>query len=94
MPTMTKTTLYLPLELQRALRDEAKRSGASQAAVREALVHFLGSRARPQPASIGFASDGSLGGRDSEAWLRKTWGRAPRSHHAEHVGALRAPRPE
>ena len=72
---MTKTTLYLPVDLQRALRDEAKRSGSSQAElVREALVRFLGSRARPLPSSIGFASDGSLAGRDSEEWLRESWG--------------------
>jgi len=75
MVTMTKTTLYLPVDLQRALRDEAKRSGASQAElVREALALFLGARDRPQPASIGVASDGGLAGRDSEAWLRETWG--------------------
>jgi hypothetical protein len=75
MAAMTKTTLYLPVELQRALRDEAKRSGASQAElVRDALTQFLGSRVRPLPASIGFASDGSLAARDSEEWLRATWG--------------------
>ena len=73
---MTKTTLYLPLELQRALRDEAKRSGASQAElVREAMSRFLGDRARPAPASIGIASDGTLAGRDSEDWLRENWHR-------------------
>jgi hypothetical protein len=76
MAVMTKTTLYLPVELQHALRAEAKRSGASQAELlREALAQFLGARARPQPASIGFASDGSVAGRDSEEWLRETWGR-------------------
>ena len=75
MATMTKTTLYLPVDLQRALRDEAKRSGASQAElVREALTRFLGGKGRPQPASIGIASDGALAGRDSEDWLRETWG--------------------
>ena len=72
---MTKTTLYLPVDLQRALRDEAKRCGSSQAELlREALAQFLGARARPQPMSIGIASDGSLAGRDSEEWLRRTWG--------------------
>lgn len=78
MPTMTKTTLYLPVELQRALRDEAKRSGSSQAKLlREALAQFLGSRGRPRPASIGIASDGRLAGRDSETWIRETWGERP-----------------
>ena len=76
MTTMTKTTLYLPVDLPRALRDEAKRLGASQAElVREALTTFLGSRTRPQPASIGIAADGGLAARDSEDWLRETWGR-------------------
>jgi plasmid stability protein len=71
---MTKTTLYLPVELQWALRDEAKRSGTSQAElVRDALTAFLVSRGRPRPSSIGIASDGSLAGRDSEDWLRETW---------------------
>lgn len=74
MGTMTKTTLYLPVHLQRALRDEAKRSGSSQAELlREALTAFLGARARPRPASIGIASDGGLTGRESEDWLRATW---------------------
>ena len=70
-----RATLYLPVDLQRALRDEAKRSGASQAElVREALTRFLRARGRPQPTSIGIAADGALAGRDSEDWLRETWG--------------------
>lgn len=75
---MTKTTLYLPRDLQRALRDEAKRSGESQAElVRAALAQFLGARDRPRPASIGVAADGTLGARDTEQWLRDTWGATP-----------------
>jgi predicted transcriptional regulator len=75
MSQMTKTTLYLPVELQRALQDEAKRSGTSQAELlREALAQFLGGRARPRPASIGIAADGGLPARDSEDWLRQHWG--------------------
>lgn len=78
MSTMTKTTLYLPVELQRALQAEARRSGTSQAElVREALTRFLGGRARPRPASIGVASDGSLAARDSEEWLRHNWDKRP-----------------
>jgi len=74
MAEMAKTTLYLPIELQRALRDEARRSGSSQAELlREALAQFLGSRVAPRPASIGIASDGTLAARDSESWLRATW---------------------
>ena len=32
---------------------------------------------RNTPGSIGIASDGSLAGRDSEEWLRETWGEQP-----------------
>ena len=74
MTEMSKTTLYLPRDLQRALRDEAKRNGVSQAElVREALTRFLDSRTRPLPASIGVAADGRLAARDSEDWIRRTW---------------------
>lgn len=74
MTAMTKTTLYLPAALQRALRDEAKRSGSSQAElVREALDRFLASRERPLPSSIGIAADGTLAARESEDWIRATW---------------------
>jgi hypothetical protein len=75
MAQMSKTTLYLPVELQRALRDESRRSGVSQAEiVRDALERFLQGRERPLPTSIGIVADGTLSGRDSEAWIRATWG--------------------
>lgn len=75
MINMSKTTLYLPVGLQQALRAEAKRSGASQAElVRQALETFLRGRERPLPKSIGIVADGTLSGRDSEAWIRATWG--------------------
>lgn len=78
MRTMTKTTLYLPVELQWALRDEARRSGTSQAElVRDALTAFLAARERPLPASIGVGADDGLGARESETWLREAWG----GHH-------------
>lgn len=74
MAAMTKTTLYLPVDLQRALRDEARRSGSSQAdLVREALRAFLDAHERRLPASIGIAVDGTLAARDSEDWIRTTW---------------------
>jgi hypothetical protein len=73
---MEKTTLYLPLELQRALQAEARRSGRPQAElVREALREYLGSRPRPRPRSVGLGESGQLAARDSEAWLREQWGR-------------------
>ena len=73
---MEKTTLYLPAELQRALRDEARRAGRPQAElVREALKAYLGGRARPALRSLGLGKNGELDARDSEAWLRSEWGR-------------------
>jgi plasmid stability protein len=51
-----KTTLYLPTEIQLALRDAAKRVGRSQAdLVREALSRYLAEQPRPMPKSIGIA---------------------------------------
>lgn len=71
---MEKTTLYLPRELQGALREEGRRSGRSQAhLVREALTDYLAKRPRPLPRSIGLGADGRVGGRLSEAWLRREW---------------------
>jgi predicted DNA-binding protein len=44
---MSKTTLYLPVDLQQALRVEARRTGASQAElVRQALEAFFRGRER------------------------------------------------
>lgn len=78
MTSMSKTTLYLPVELQRALRAEAKRSGTSQAdLVRQALAAFLAGRQRPLPSSLGIVADGSLAARDTEDWLRNAWGAGP-----------------
>lgn len=74
--TMEKTTLYLPVELQRALRDEGRRSGRAQAhLIREALGEYLARRPRPRPRSIGVVASGKIAGSASEAWLRREWGR-------------------
>lgn len=73
---MEKTTLYLPAELQRAIREEGRRSRRSQAQViREALTTYVAKKPRPLPRSIGIASDGKVTGRRSEAWLRREWSR-------------------
>jgi hypothetical protein len=72
---MTRTTVYLPLDLQRELRDESRRSGVPQAElIRAAVTSFLNGRVRPAPRSIGSgqSADG-LSARDSEAWLRDAW---------------------
>lgn len=71
---MTRTTVYLPSELQRELRDEARRSGQPQAElIRSALERFLHARQRPTPRSIGVAASGELSARDAEGWLRRAW---------------------
>lgn len=74
--TMEKTTLYLPQDLQRALRAEARRRGRPQAdLVRDALRTYLAGLSRPQVRSIGLGEDRTLSGRDSESWLAGEWSR-------------------
>ena len=72
-----KTTLYLPVDLQRALKDQARRSGRPQAElVREALRSYLAAAAAaPQPASIGLGEDDGLIARESKDWLAGEWSR-------------------
>jgi ribbon-helix-helix CopG family protein len=71
---MEKTTLYLPAELQRALREEGRRSGRPQAElVREAIGQYLDKRPRPLPRSIGIVASGEIGGREAKAWVRREW---------------------
>lgn len=73
---MNKTTLYLPEDLQRALKEVARQTGRAQAdIVREALDTYLRQQPRPQPRSIGAGEDVGLAARDSENWLRAHWGR-------------------
>lgn len=74
---MNKTTLYLTDDLQRALKDVARRLGRSQAdVVREALeAYVLQQQSRPLPRSLGAGSDPDLNAADSEAWLRANWHR-------------------
>ena len=71
---MEKTTLYLPSDLQRVLRDEARRTGRPQAElVRDALRSYFEQHARPRPRSIGIGEDTGLSGRESERWLDREW---------------------
>lgn len=77
---MEKTTVYIPIDLQAALKDLARRTGRSQAQlIREALATFLPGQQRPWPRSIGAASDGTQAARDSKAWVRKQWSRVDHS---------------
>jgi predicted transcriptional regulator len=71
-----KTTIYLPDDLHRGLRDAARRAGRGQAdLIREALVAYLSKLEAPVPGSIGAGEDDGLTARDSEAWLRDAWAR-------------------
>jgi len=77
MRLMEKTTLYLPVELHRALKEHARRSGRAQAElVREALQTYLAGASWPQPSSIGAGTDDGLSARESEEWLTGEWERA------------------
>jgi hypothetical protein len=75
---VNKTTLYLPPETQRGLRELARRTGRRQAEViREALELYLQQHGqRPRPRSIGAGEDVELAARDSEDWLNARWGGA------------------
>jgi predicted transcriptional regulator len=71
-----RTTIYLPEELQRSLREVARRTGRPQAQlIREALAAYLETQPQPLMQSIGLGADDELTGRDSEAWLDEAWGR-------------------
>jgi Ribbon-helix-helix protein, copG family len=72
-----KTTLYLPSELLRELRDASRRTGQSQAdLVRAALRAYLDQEAAPPlPTSFGAGVDLGVTGEESEAWLEREWSR-------------------
>ena len=71
---MEKTTLYLPAELRRALKEAARREGKSQAElIREALSAYLARREKPRLRSLGVGEDPELSGRASEKWLEEVW---------------------
>lgn len=71
---MNKTTLYLPSDTQRRLRDAANRLRRAQAdIVREALDRYLESEEAPMPRSIGMGADTEVTGATSEDWLRQNW---------------------
>lgn len=76
---MEKTTLYLPAELQLALRETARRQGRSQADVaREAIERYVASSEAPRPRSLGaFEQDPAHGdalpARDAKQWVRQRW---------------------
>lgn len=76
---MEKTSLYLPADLQRALRDTARREGRAQAdIVRDALTAYLAGNPRPRPGIIGIARrtvDDGVSSANVKAWVRREWGK-------------------
>jgi hypothetical protein len=71
---MEKTTLYLSRDLQRALREAARREGEPQAVlIRRALTEYLQRRGPPSLRSVGMGEDVRLAARDTEGWLEAEW---------------------
>lgn len=74
---MEKTTIYLPGDLHRALKEAARSEKKAQAEVlRQALEEYLERRERPRLRSVGIGEDRELSGADSEDWLHARWGRS------------------
>jgi predicted transcriptional regulator len=71
---VNKTTLYLPPELHRGIKEVARRTGRRQAdLIRTAIEEYLRAQDRPLPRSIGAGEDSALAAGDSEDWLRSRW---------------------
>lgn len=72
---MNKTTVYLPLETQRRLQEEALRIDRTQAAIiREAVERYLDMQEQPPLRSVGTLSKKSLTSSNQEQWLLEHWG--------------------
>ena len=74
---VNKTTVYVPEELQRQLREISRRTGRPQAdLLREALTEYVSARGeRPRLKSIGVGSDTEVAARDTARWLEENWAR-------------------
>lgn len=73
---MEKTTIYLPSELHRALKEAARSEKKAQAEVlRQALEEYLERKERPRLRSVGIGEDRELSAADSEDWLHARWSR-------------------
>ncbi|MDQ3387722.1 MAG: ribbon-helix-helix domain-containing protein [Actinomycetota bacterium] len=67
--------MYIPEDIQRALRQAARRKGQPQAAlIRQALEEYLERVDRPRLRSVGVGEDPDLAARDTESWLESEWG--------------------
>lgn len=71
---MTKTTIYLPEDLQHQLEALAKQEKRSKAEViREALQSYVEKKPRRLPKSLGIGQDGTLAAEDIDSWLKENW---------------------
>jgi Ribbon-helix-helix protein, copG family len=72
---MIRTQIHLSEDEVELLDRERARSGASRSElIRRAINAVYGGREGFElPRSIGIASDGSLSGEDSEAWVEREW---------------------
>lgn len=73
---MRKTTVYLPDDLDRALKAKARRTGVPAAElVRQALRESFEADEKPWPESIGVGAGGSFPAAGDEATLAREWAR-------------------
>ncbi|MDQ3398038.1 MAG: ribbon-helix-helix domain-containing protein [Deinococcota bacterium] len=63
---MQKTTLYLPAELHKLLKEAAKHEQKSQAELIEVLFDYMKTQPGPVPSCIGVAEDAGVTARESE----------------------------
>lgn len=78
MAMMEKTTIYIPAELRRALKEASRREKRPQAElIRKAVEEYLSKSRRPVPRSIGMGEDVGLDAKDSEDWLHERWRERP-----------------
>ena len=74
MSMMSKTTLYLPADLQAGFRALARRLGRPQAALmREALHDYLNQQEPPPLRSMGVLKQYDVQAAESEDWLLANW---------------------
>jgi Arc/MetJ-type ribon-helix-helix transcriptional regulator len=72
---MRKTTVYLPGDLDRALKAKARRTGTPAAElVRDAIRRSLDEDRGPWPGAIGAGASGRFRAADDEAVLEREWG--------------------
>lgn len=75
---MRKTTVYLPEDLDRALKAKAKRTGVPAAELLRAAVRQSLDEDHPSwPRSIGAGAGGRFAAGDDEAVLERDWHKGP-----------------